>query len=131
LTPRRITLPPLFAEQRNLGRADVWLELCLDMRVHHPPTVERDLPYLGSLFLKGGEFVRDLRKRFVEDGNAVFDAELDLRVLRKRLLPRLTEEGRFQRDRFVATLLRQLHTALRIAVLDVIATENDERALER
>ena len=94
LSPRRVGLPSLFAEQRNFDRADIGLQLRLDVRLHHPPTVERDLPYLGSLFLKGGEFVRDLRKRFVEDGNAVFDAELDLRVLRKRLLPRLTEEAR-------------------------------------
>lgn len=92
--------------------------------------MECDLPRIRPLLLQSGKLLRHLGERLVENRDAVFDAEIDLGIVRERLLPRLVEVRCLQGDRLVAVRVGELDAAIPALVPHVGSAEDDEAALQ-
>ncbi len=129
LSPHGIFIPLVLADQRDLRRSHIAVELGLDVRIDDSPCVVGDLTRFGALLVEGRVLLRHLAEAPIEHGKFVFDLEAKLGVMVKRLLPRLAFDGCLQGDSLVAILARQFHAAVPIVVLHVGAAEDDEARL--
>lgn len=128
--PERIAGPTILADEVDLDRADVAIELGVDDRVHHLPTMVGDFADKGPLLLEGGVVLGDLAEGPIENRHIMFDAEAKIRIVGEGPLTGRFDVGRFQRHRLVPVGLRQLDPAVPIAVLHVGSPEENEPAFQ-
>ena len=130
LSPDGIGLPSVLADQGDLRRTDITVELSADDGVDDLPALELYLSRLDTILLKIDEVFRDLAKGAIKNRHLMLDAEAHIGVLVEGLVLCRIDVGGLKGNRLVTVCLGELHPAVPVAMLHVSTAEDDEAGLE-